>query len=314
MIPTSLPLHVLILTHNEERHIARAIRSVAPFARYVTLVDSFSSDRTVEIAQSLGATVLQRPWINYADQFRWGLAQIANDAEWIMRLDADEVIEPDLSERILEDLPKLDAGVVGINIDRKHIFMGRWIRHGGRYPLTLLRIFRKGAGRIEQRWMDEHILVDGGTVHFKGGFSDQNLNDLTFFTEKHNKYAVREAIDILNGKYHLIEGDGSLTSKSTSHQTWIKRLIKEKIYNQMPFWLGPSAYFFYRYLFQLGFLDGREGLIYHFLQGYWYRFLVGAKVFEYEAELSKVPTRAEKLATLERLTGHKLGAEPAASR
>ncbi|OYW32172.1 MAG: glycosyl transferase, partial [Azorhizobium sp. 12-66-6] len=124
MIPTSLPLHVLILTHNEERHIARAIRSVAPFARYVTLVDSFSSDRTVEIAQSLGATVLQRPWINYADQFSWGLAQITDDAEWIMRLDADEVIEPDLSERILEDLPKLDAGVVGINIDRKHIFMG----------------------------------------------------------------------------------------------------------------------------------------------------------------------------------------------
>ena len=310
-----LPIHVLILTHNEELHIARAIRSVMPFARYVTLIDSFSSDGTVEIAESLGAKVLQRPWINYADQFSWGLMQVADDAEWVMRLDADEVVEPEFSARILEDLPKLEPNVAGINIELKYIFMGRLIRHGGCFPLKLLRIFRKGAGRIEQRWMDEHIVVnEGKIVYFKGGIIHENVKDLTFFTDKHNKYAVREAIDALNRKYHLMDLDNALKSVSTSHQAWIKRQVKERIYNHMPFWIGPFAYFLYRYLFRLGVLDGREGLIYHFLQGYWYRFLVGAKVFEYEAELSKAPTRAEKLATLERLTGHKLGAEPAASR
>jgi len=309
-MPSLPPIAVLILTHNEERHIARAIQSVSPFAHQVTLIDSYSSDRTVEIAESLGARVLQRPFKNHADQFRWGLAQIGDDIAWIMRLDADEVIEADLSTRILEDLPRLDASVAGITLDRKHIFLGRWIKHGGRYPITLLRIFRRGTGRIEQRWMDEHIFVEGGsTVHFKGGFADHNLNDLTFFTDKHNKYAVKEAIEVLNAKYQLLAGDTPLMAHSASRQAWIKRQIKERIYNKLPFWIAPTGYFFYRYLFQLGFLDGREGLIYHFLQGYWYRFLVGAKVFEYEVELAKAPTRAEKLATLERLTGHKLSVD-----
>jgi glycosyltransferase involved in cell wall biosynthesis len=304
-------LAVLILTYNERRHVARALNSVSSFANDVVIVDSFSTDTTVEIALAQGARVLQNPFHNHATQFQWGLDNMGTNCDWILRLDADEVIEPDLAVRIRDELPKLDRDVVGVTLDRKHIFMGRWIRHGGRYPLTLTRIFRRGKGRIEQRWMDEHIIVEGGrTVHFSGGFADHNLNDLTFFTEKHNGYATRESIDVLIRKYHLFPVD-KISAKSTSVQAMTKRLIKEHVYNLLPFWIGPAGYFLYRYFIQGGVLDGREGLIYHFLQGFWYRFLVGAKLVELESALGACRSNEERIVALEQLTGYRLRPSPA---
>ena len=155
--------------------------------------------------------------------------------------------------------------------------------------------------------MDEHMIVEGGrTVTFEGGFADWNLYDLTFFTDKHNKYATREAVDVLNQRYGLFAVDESLSSEGASFQASIKRGIKEKVYNRLPFWIGPLFYFLYRYFIQLGFLDGREGLIYHFLQGFWYRFLVGAKVMELDRVLAPLKTKDEKIDALSRLTGLKL--------
>ncbi|MFC5345668.1 glycosyltransferase family 2 protein [Brevundimonas staleyi] len=298
---------VLILTHNEALHIRRSIESVSTFASEVFLIDSGSTDRTVEIAESLGATVLKHPWTNYAQQFQWGLDHAPITADWVMRLDADEVIEADLAAEIGSRLLTLPTGVSGVNLKRKHVFMGRWIKHGGRYPLTLLRIWRSGKARIEQRWMDEHMLLtEGSTVTFDGGFADVNLNDLTFFTDKHNKYASREAIDVLNQKYDLFPRDEALDAKSASAAASGKRWLKEGLYNRLPFWVGPLGYFLYRYIIQLGFLDGREGLIYHGLQGGWYRFLVAAKIVEWDRELSKLENAADQLAMLERLTGYRL--------
>jgi hypothetical protein len=208
-----------------------------------------------------------------------------------------------LAAEIAAKLSRLPAEVSGVNLKRKHIFMGRWIKHGGRYPLTLLRIWRRGKARIEDRWMDEHMLLtEGRAVTFDGGFADHNLNDLTFFTDKHNKYATREAVDVLNRRYHLFPGDAALTAEGSSRQAAFKRFVKERIYNLLPLWLGPLGYFLYRYFIQLGFLDGRPGLIYHFLQGFWYRFLVGAKVRELDAALAGIAD-ADKKAELVRLTG-----------
>ena len=307
---TVLPdLTVIMLTHNEARHIARAIESVRGIARRVVIVDSYSTDDTAAIAERAGATVLRNPWVNYARQFQWGIDNAQVDTAWMMRLDADEIIEPDLAAEIAEKLPTLPTDVAGINLHRKHIFMDRWIRHGGRYPLTMLRLWRTGQGRIENRWMDEHMIVWGGrTISFSGGFADHNLNDLTFFTDKHNKYATREAIDALNRKYGLFAADGAIAVEASSMQVSMKRTLKESLYNRMPFWGGPLAYFLYRYFIQRGFLDGGPGLIYHFLQGYWYRFLVAAKVVEYERELAGCPDNAARTAVLARLTGHDLTA------
>ncbi len=206
-------LAVVILTHNEAMHISRAIASVKSIAAQVFVIDSGSKDDTVRLATEAGAQVLAHPFINYAKQFQWALDNAPITSKWVMRLDADEIIEADLVAEIAQGLPALPDDVAGINFDRKHIFMNRWVRHGGRYPLRMLRIWRHGQGRIEDRWMDEHMVVWGGrTVNFKGGFADHNLNDLTFFTDKHNKYATREAIDALNQKLHLFPRDEALNT------------------------------------------------------------------------------------------------------
>ena len=303
----TLDLTVVILTKNESMHIDRALENIKELAKRVLVVDSFSSDDTVVKARKYGADVLENKFINYAKQFQWALDHGDITTKWVMRLDADELIEDNLRHELLTQLPSLPDDIAGINLKRKHIFMGRWVRFGGRYPLILLRIWRHGQGRIEERWMDEHMIVWGGsTITLDGGFCDHNLNDLSFFTAKHNAYATREALDVLIRRHKLLPEDKSLRKENGSAQAAIKRFLKEEVYNKLPCTLSTLAYFLWRYVFQLGFLDGRTGLIYHFLQGYWYRFLVGAKLHELNLEISSLPTANEKITRLHELTGHRL--------
>lgn len=300
-------LAVVILTYNEALHIRRAISSVQSIASEIFVIDSGSTDGTVEIAQELGAVVLSHPFASHAKQFQWALDCAPITADWILRLDADEVVEADLSREIAVKIPTLPTDVAGINLKRKHIFMGRWIRFGGRYPLLLLRIWRRGQGKVEDRWMDEHVVVSGGrTITFSGRFADHNLNNLSFFTEKHNGYATREAVEVLIARYELLDKARALPMCGTSWQAASKRWLKVNIYGRLPFALSACFYFLWRYLFQLGFLDGRPGLVYHFLQGFWYRFLVGAKVSELEGSIAQDGSKNDALFELSRLTGLQL--------
>lgn len=299
-----MTIAVIILTYNESLHLARALESVAKLADEVFVVDSFSTDDTIAIAEAHGARVSQRVFDNQARQFNWALDTLDIRSDWILRLDADEVLEADLVDNILRELPRLPQDVTGINLKRKHIFLDRWIRHGGRFPVVLLRLWRRGHGRVEDRWMDEHVVIDHGrTMTIEGGFADHNLNDLTYFTDKHNKYATREAVEVLGRRHGLFAEDATLDAKTASRQAALKRWIKESIYNRLPFWCGPIGYFLFRMIIQLGALDGREGLIYHFLQGLWYRFLVGAKVVELERGLLGAADKTEMLTRLRRMTG-----------
>lgn len=298
---------VVILAFNESIHLPRALDHIRPFAREIFIIDSYSTDDTVSLAKAGGAVVLEHPFQNYARQFEWALENAPITADWVMRLDADEIIEADLAEEIISKLPTLPPDVTGINLNRKTIFQDRFIRHGGRYPLTLLRIWRRGKARIEDRWMDEHMyLSEGRTVTFRGGFADHNLYDLTFFTAKHNGYASREALDVLNQRLHLFEPQLALASASTPKQARIKRFLKESVYNKLPFEVSAFLFFVYRYFFQLGFLDGRPGLIYHVLQGFWYRFLVGAKLRELEQAVKRATSDDELRSAIARLTRQKL--------
>lgn len=288
-----MSITAIILTYNESIHIARAIRSIQAFTDQICVVDSGSTDDTTEIARALGAEIHTHPFVNQARQFQWALDTLDIRGDWVLRLDADEIIEPDLAREITEQLPQLPSDVVGVNLKRKHIFMDRWVRHGGRYPLVMLRLWRRGKGRVEDRWMDEHVVVSGGrTVTFSGGFADHNLHDLSYFTDKHNKYATREAIEVLNQRLALFARDEALNTRSASFQASFKRGVKERLYNRIPFTVSAPLYFAWRYIFQLGFLDGRSGLVYHFLQGCWYRFLVGAKVMELERAVAHLGDKA----------------------
>lgn len=295
---------VVILTYNEEVHLARAIESVRSFASEIHVVDSFSTDSTVQIAEASGAKVLMRRFQSHSHQFAWALTQIGSSAEWIMRLDADEIIEHDLATKIQTDLPALPHDVVGVTFDRKHFFLGRWIRHGGRYPLTMLRLFRRGHGRVERLWMDEHIFVENGrTTHFDGGFADHDLKGVGAFVDKHNGYATREAVEVLGRELHLFDRRAELTVANSSRQAVIKRWWKQEVYRRLPFPLASFGYFLFRYVVQFGFLDGREGLVYHVLQGFWYRFLVGAKLTELKRDIAGLEGRAAIISRLEALTG-----------
>ena len=274
-----MTLTAIILTSNEEKHLPRCLKSVAQVADRVLVADSFSTDRTVQIAESHGAQVVRNKWVNYATQFNWALEQLPGDTEWVMRIDADEYLTQDLIEEIRAHLPRLDESVDGVYVNRRMTFLQKPIRYGGVFPIQVLRIFRYGRGRCENRWMDEHIIVPGNTVRLKGELIDDNLNSLTWWTDKHNRYANREAVDLLNLEYRFIEIDSVAQQKGRS-QAATKRWIKEYIYARLPLGFRAFSYFFYRYFLRFGFLDGQAGTAFHFLQGFWYRYLVDAKVAE----------------------------------
>lgn len=271
-------ISVIILTFNEEKHIKRCIDNLSCISSDIFVVDSFSTDKTVEIAKNLGVTVIQNKWPgNQAAQFNWALENLPLISEWVLRLDADEYLLPELKEEILQNISSISKDVSGIVFKRRHIFLGKWIRRGT-YPVYLLRLFRKGKAVCEQRWMDEHIeLLAGRSVEFKNDFVDHNLNSIDWWTQKHNSYANREVIELLDMELNILnksEGNAFLNEQAAT-----KRKKKHR-YAKQPLFLRSFAYFIYRYIFQLGFLEGKEGFLWHFLQGWWYRTLVDAKIFE----------------------------------
>lgn len=269
----------IILTMNEQEHLPRCIASLQDIVDKVFVADCFSTDDTIRIAQEYGARVVQRAWVNYASQFNWALTQLDGDTDWVLRIDADEYLTPELVGEIRARLPGVGPEVDGIFFDRRMTFQRRLIRHGGVFPIRVLRLFRFGRGQCENRWMDEHIKVAGPSLDFNGDLIDDNLNSLTWWTDKHNKYASREAVDLLNLEYRFMPHD-SVASLRGGSQAGVKRWLKEVVYARLPGGFRAFAYFFFRYVIRLGFMDGQAGTAFHFLQGFWYRYLVDAKVAE----------------------------------
>jgi glycosyltransferase involved in cell wall biosynthesis len=268
----------VVLTFNEELHLDRCLRSLQGVVTSVLVVDSFSTDATVHIARAHDAMVLEHAWVNYATQFNWALEQLPRDTDWVLRIDADEVLTPQLSEEIRKNLPMLAEEVDGVYCGRRMTFLGQRIRHGGVFPIRVLRLFRSGRGRCEQRWMDEHIKISGISASFNGEIIDDNLNTLSWWIDKHNRYASREAVDLLNLEFEFLPRD-TVSSLHGASEPGVKRWLKEEIYARLPGGARALLYFTYRYLFRLGFLDGPAGA-FHILQGLWYRYLVDAKIAE----------------------------------
>ena len=270
----------IILTKNEEKHIARCIGSLQGICEEIFVIDSYSTDRTCEIAAAMGAEIYRHPWKNYAAQFNFGVHECPVKSEWIWRIDADEFLEGNIGKAVKEVLSDCPSDVNGIYVRKRIDFMGRPLMHGGWYPSYHLKVFRKGHGECENRWMDEHIqLTDGRTVTVREGNQvDANLNDLTWWTNKHNGYATREMLDMLMMEYGMDEHQGvrpRLFGTEEQRKRWLKLR-----YVRFPLFIRPFINFFIRYVLRGGFLDGREGFIWHVLQGFWYRFLVDAKIFE----------------------------------
>ena len=188
---------VIILTYNEQIHLQRCIDSVKSICQDIVVVDSFSTDNTKQIALNNNIGFYQNTWINHAVQFNWALDNIPIKTDWVLRLDADEYITEALQKEILDKLLDIQPPINGIVIPLKRIFLGRHIKKGNG-EIKLLRLFRYGFAQSEVRWMDEHIqLSEGETVDFSGAFADDNLNNLSWWTQKHIGYALKEAITLL---------------------------------------------------------------------------------------------------------------------
>lgn len=282
----------IILTKNEEKHIARCIGSLRDVCEEIIVVDSLSTDRTCEIAVSMGARVYKNPWKNYATQFNYGVYQCDIRSEWIWRIDADEFLEGNLGAAMKKVLSECSDDVNGVYVRKRIDFMGRPLLHGGWYPSYHLKVFRKGHGDCENRWMDEHIRIfDGETITVEGGNQvDANLNDLTWWTEKHNGYATREMVDMLMMEYGLDAKAEEVIPKFWGTEEQRKRWLKMK-YIKAPLFVRPFVNFILRYIFKGGFLDGKQGFVWHILQGFWYRMLVDAKIYELKQKFDNNPEK-----------------------
>lgn len=274
-------LTIIILTKNEEKNLKKCIDSFNGAAKRVVVIDSFSTDRTVDLARSLGAEVYEHQFENHAAQFNWALNNIYLNTEWVMKVDADEEFTAELAAEINDRLDSLSSDINGVILRRRVYFMGRWLKHGGKYPELLLRIFRVGHGMSEMKMMDEHLIItDGEAVTFQNDFSDNNNKSLEWWINKHNWYSNKEVLD---RQINSQKSDENTNENSKmSLQAKLKRKIKNYGYYNLPKFSRAHMYFIYRYYFKLGFLDGKEGKIYTFLQAYWYRFLVDAKMYECE--------------------------------
>ena len=271
-------LTAIILTKNEEANLKKCIVSIRSVASRIVIIDSYSTDRTAEIAEVLGAEVVQHPFESHASQFNWAIENINLTTTWVMKIDADEEFTSELAAEVEEKLDNLPVSVNGVILRRRVYFMGRWLRHGGKYPEYLLRIFRVGHGMSEMKLMDEHLIVtDGEAVTFDNDFSDNNNKSLEWWINKHNWYSNKEVYD-----QQQKTSDAGIEETSQSAQVKVKRFIKNHGYYSLPKFFRAHLYFIYRYYLRLGFLDGIEGKIYTFLQAYWYRYLVDAKMYECE--------------------------------
>lgn len=274
-------LSIFIPTFNEEIHIERAVKSAMNLTRNVFVIDSYSTDKTVEIAESLGAKVYQYKWeadSNWAKKFNWTLKNVPFETEWIMWHDADEFLTPELVEKVKRDLPSVENDVTAISINRREYFMRRWMKHGGAYPKAMVRIVRKGMAYFETRIIDEHVEVTRGrSIHWDVDLCDDKVISLTKWVANHNIHSLKEAIVMIDNEIGLM--DNHDTEKKLDKDAMNKRK-KKNFYAKLPYFWRAWAFFFYRYFIQLGFLDGVEGFLYCFLQCLWYRNLADAKIVE----------------------------------
>ena len=276
----------LIITKNEEIHIERCINNIKKLVSDVLIIDSFSNDNTIEIAKKLNIKFIQNKFINHAKQFNFGLSQLSQDTDWVLKIDADEILTSSLIAEIKNKLPKLDKNINGIYIKRHLVFQDTLIKYGRLSPVRLLRLFRFQKGKCDNRCVDEKIKVEGKTVQFKEYIIDQNLKSLSEWIRKHDRYSSAEALNYLLIKYNSLFND--IEQSQLNFETLsVVSLKSRNLYHKLPLIIRAFVIFSYRYFFCLGFLHGKAGLIYFFLQSLWYRILVDAKILEVEKLIKK---------------------------
>jgi glycosyltransferase involved in cell wall biosynthesis len=274
--PRSGTVTVVVLTFNEEANIAQALDSVSGWADEIHILDSFSNDRTLDIARRYPIRITENKFIDFAKQRNYALEHLAIGTEWVLFLDADEWLPRELKEEI-SALLALSPPENGFYIKRRLVWMGRWIRRGY-YPTWILRLFRYGKARCEDRAINEHLIVEGATGRLRSDFIHEDRKGVGDWIDKHNRYATAESEELFVKK--SAQDYQEIDARLFGDQAQRKRWLRYRVWNRLPPLIRPLFYFTYRYILTGGFLDGREAFAYHFLQGLWFPMLVDIKYLE----------------------------------
>ena len=276
-----IPYSFVVLTFNDEMHIGRLLTSIQNLHAKIYILDSGSSDKTEEICRTGVTSFVYHPFENHPKQWHAALQIFQIDTPWIIALDADQIISPELFSQLKTFNDHAFADINGIYFNRKNYHRGKWIKHGGYYPFYMLKMFRVSQGFSDlNENMDHRFLVTGKTTIWKTGYLlEENLkeNSIQFWLDKHGRYSdllAAEEVERMRGK-RLQAVTPNIWGKPDQRRAYYKML-----WWKLPRYMRPLLYFIYRFVFQLGFLDGLTGIIFHFLQGFWFRLLVDIKIDE----------------------------------
>jgi len=288
----STPYSFIILTYNEELHLPRLLESIAELDAPVFILDSGSTDHTIEIGEKFGATFRTNPFENHPRQWDYALKNFPVQTPWVICLDADQIVTPELKQLLINFRDEDHRNINGIYFNRKNFFKGKWIKHGGYYPFYLLKMFRHNIGYSDlNENMDHRFEVPDNTIIWKNGIIlEENLkeNNISFWIDKHNRYS-----DLL--AHEEVERMQSARIQPIQPAFWgapnQRKAWRKQLWWKLPRYVRPMLYFTQRMVFQLGFLDGRTGIIFHFLQGFWFRLLVDVKIDEIIKQQNAVKTK-----------------------
>lgn len=271
----------IILTHNEGLHLPRLFRSIEGLDAEIYVLDSGSTDHTLEICRLHQVNYTVHPFESHPKQWHYALSIFPVKTPWVIGLDADQIICPDLYRQLKNFKDKDHLSINGIYFNRKYIFKDQWIKHGGHYPKYLLKMFRYRIGYSDLSiYMDHKFIVPGNTLLWKKGhLIEENLKEhqIGFWIDKHSRYsdllAEETAEKTING--YKSNTTPRFLGQPDEHMAWQKRL-----WHQLPPYIRVFLYFIYRMVIQKGILDGKTGILYHFLQGFWFRLIVDLKTEE----------------------------------
>ena len=291
---SDVPVSVVVLTYNEESNLERCLQSVCGHAGETIVVDSFSTDGTLEIARRYTDKIYQHPYEGHPQQWQWTLSHVPFAFEWVLAVDADFSVTPGLWRAMGEALHDSDGGINGYFVRHRQVFRGRSLRHGTLYPRYWLRLFRHRAVRVDpDELVDVHFFVAPPVGRLEHDVVEDNVKDrdLAFWITKQLRFAERQAAEELRRR----EGHGRAPALPSAFGSPDQRVLWLKgIWRRLPRYVRPFLLFGYRYGLRLGFLDGKEGLLYHFTQALLYRLAVDVRMDELEVKRSgtRPPTGA----------------------
>ncbi|WP_207492043.1 glycosyltransferase family 2 protein [Aridibaculum aurantiacum] len=291
-LPYHTPVSVIILTFNEEKNIVDCLESVKDFTDDIIVVDSGSTDDTLMLVERYTSNIYHHPFENYSKQRNWAIDNVDLKYDWIMNIDADHRLTKEFKSELAGKFRAgIRPGIVGFMASRIGLFMNGYIRHGGNYPVYHGVVFKKGFGQCEDKLYDQHFLINGETEKLNGDIVDIITDSIDTFTFRHNKWATLEARDVMQ---LMVDADKRIKPNKKGNLMERRRYQRMKYYSY-PIFLRVFVYFFYRFILKGGFRDGKPGLIFHVLQGFWFRFLVDAKIYEARMAAAKELKKKKEL-------------------